>query len=234
MVPGALTDSVKRIVVLMLGLAIAALDKKLGLNLDESSKLALAGMVAAFLGQSAWHSVAKVKAMAAAKADEAVKDVDDAAAVFNAGNTNISKALIGLLVLGLLVPTAARAEDPLAFQPEHAFLMKPGQLRCADAPCLNFTAKLAMADGEPGKPADPPADAINNKPMAVRVKEGDTVPVDGLLLPEELAKSSAKRVVQCETERDILRANGPAWWPIAVGVLAGGLLGAGVVLYLKR
>lgn len=67
------------------------------------------------------------------------------------------------------------------------------------------------------------------------VKQGEQVPVSGLLLPDAVAVQQAKRVTACEAERDSLKKD--AGIPVAVvvlavalGVVVGGAAGYGLTL----
>ncbi len=115
-------DSLKRLGVLLITLALEALDKKLGLNLDATAKTAIAGVAATFLAQSMYHSVHKLNAAADAGKTAAgnVVTADDAVRILGGG----AKMFVALLLVSALtLPSIARADElpadaPLAIKIE--------------------------------------------------------------------------------------------------------------------
>lgn len=76
-----------------------------------------------------------------------------------------------------------------------------------------------------------PCYAADDAPVVLQA--GAVAPVAGLLLPDAIAVTQAKRVKACEAERDSLKAD--AGVPVAVvvlsvvlGVVAGGAVGYGI------
>lgn len=59
-----LSPTVRRLAVTLATTAILALNRKLGLGLEQADVLALAGLVVAYLAQSGYVSAAKAKAEA--------------------------------------------------------------------------------------------------------------------------------------------------------------------------
>lgn len=183
----ALLSTLKRLGAAAVGVAIVALNKKLGLNLGPEEVAGISAMVTGYILQSVWHSNKKLAADSKAAAEGTVKTGKDAAEVFNTAPKLLAFALMG----AMLLPRAAHAQD--------------------DAP------------------TDVPA-----KPRAVSVTAGYVTEAPGTFLPEPLDIEQARRIVACETERDVLRAKGPPLWVVLVSVAGGLALGAGAVLYLKK
>lgn len=186
--------SLKRLVAMLLGLAVVGLNKKLGLGLDTGDVTALTTLVLGYIATSNWKEQAMAKAAAAANtASASVTTTTEAVKVINGsgvggGAGDVAKAL---LFLFLFAPLAARAQAP-------------------DAP-LTF-APVALDKGVTLTSSD-----------AKTVDKGDPAPADGCFLPSQLCTTTGKRIASCEAERDSLKAD-IAKSPSPLLFLAGGLL----------
>lgn len=110
----AIVAAVKRFGSMAAGVAIIALNKRLGLGMGPEEIAALSSIIVAYMVQSVWHSNKKLQADAKAAAEATVKTSDDAAAVFNAGAKLLVFALLGALIL----PGIARADELPADAPK--------------------------------------------------------------------------------------------------------------------
>jgi|SRR5688500_8979467 len=79
-------NTIRRLAVFVVGLVVLALNKKLGFDLTQTDTLSIAGIIAAYLGQSAYREAQTTKAEAVVLAAQAqaeavghaaAKEVDD-------------------------------------------------------------------------------------------------------------------------------------------------------------
>jgi hypothetical protein len=195
-------DSLKRLLVTVIGFGLMALNKKLGLDLSDIAIASISTFLAAYVVQSGLKAAAKIKADAAAAAVSTPSAADK---VLGSTQRVILFLLVPALLLGLARP--AFAQDTGGGSPGGAALstVAGGTLQL-DAP-----------------------ENLSNVSITV-VKAGQAVPFDGRCVTDQDWVAIGKRVAASDAKVEFYEAQwSPPWWALlaagAVGLGAGAYLG---------